>query len=118
MSSLPFSRGQLFLSLALLMIFLGGQGCAHPGTPMHPTCRELPTVEECKEAAQTITETCLRTCIEMQCAGIQVNCNSDEIQEMCRTRSSPSEGIVALGYVIRFSDTPTSCELPLKLPCE
>jgi hypothetical protein len=33
---------------------------------------------------------------------------------MCRAKNNPSEGIFALGYVIRFSDIPTSCEHPLK----
>jgi hypothetical protein len=84
--------------------------CLHPGTPMHPTCRELPTVEECVAAAQVITSACLKKCVEMQCSGIKVNCASEEIQKKCEEKKS--EGVVALGYVVRFSDRPTSCDNP------
>jgi hypothetical protein len=91
-------------------VFLLWCACAHPGTPMHPTCRELPTVEECREVAQVITHPCLRQCVEKQCAGIKVNCNSEEIQKNCKDQSS--EGVSALGYVVRFSNRPTSCENP------
>ncbi|ATB33589.1 hypothetical protein [Melittangium boletus] len=77
---------------------------------MHPTCRELPTVEECKAAAQVISYPCLRECVEKQCAGVKVNCASEEIQSACRSKSS--EGLIALGYVVRFSDKPTSCMNP------
>lgn len=44
-----------FVPLALL----AGSGCgtpAQPGTPMNSTCRELPTVEECREAANVIED--------------------------------------------------------------
>lgn len=84
--------------------------CAHPGTPMHPSCRELPTIEECRAAAQVITHPCLRQCIEKQCAGVKVNCNSEEIRKTCKDNSS--ESLSALGYVVRFSDRPTSCDNP------
>jgi hypothetical protein len=90
--------------------FLLWCACVHPGTPMHPTCRELPTIEECRAAAQVITHPCLRQCVEKQCAGIKVNCNSEEIQKNCKEKNS--EGLIALGYVVRFSDRPTSCDNP------
>lgn len=96
----------------LVMGLLSWAGCVHPGTPMHPTCRELPTIEECKAAAQVITEACLRQCVEMQCAGIKVNCGSEEIQRTCKAQNS--EGVTALGYVVRYSDAPTSCDNPSK----
>ena len=95
----------------------GWSGCAHlsqTGTPMHPTCRELPTVEECQAAAQVITDPCLKKCVEVQCSGVKVNCRSEQIQKDCAAKSNRAEGIVALGYVARFSDTPTSCEQPSK----
>ncbi len=90
------------------LLLLGA--CAHQGTPMHPTCRELPTVEECQAAAQVIAHPCLRECVEKQCAGIKVNCGSEEVQRSCRKQSS--EGLMALGFVVRFSDKPTSCMSP------
>jgi hypothetical protein len=46
----------------------------------------------------------------MQCAGVKINYGSAEIQKTCKDKSS--EGIVALGYVVRFSDRPTSCDHP------
>jgi hypothetical protein len=75
-----------------------------------PHCGELPTVEECRAAAQVITHPCLRQCVEKQCAGINVNCDSEEIKKNCKGQNS--EGLIALGYVVRFSDRPTSCDDP------
>jgi hypothetical protein len=49
----------------------------------------------------------------MQCAGVKVNCGSEEIQKRCR-EAKEAEGIVPLGYVIRFSDVPVSCDQPSK----
>jgi hypothetical protein len=56
-----------FAQAFFLVVALVGAGCAHSGTPMHPSCRELPTVEECQAAAQVITHECLRKCVELQC---------------------------------------------------
>lgn len=90
-----------------------GSGCAHPGTAMQGSCRELPSVEECQAAAGVMTDSCLRMCVEMQCAGVKVNCGSAEIQKRCR-EASDAEGITPLGYVVRFSDVPVSCDHPSK----
>ncbi|MFL5345978.1 MAG: hypothetical protein ACJ8AT_14400 [Hyalangium sp.] len=79
---------------------------------MSSTCSEVPTVEECQAAAQVITSDCLKKCVEMQCAGIKINCSSPEIQKNCKDKSS--EGIVAMGYVARFDDVPVSCASPWK----
>ncbi|MDC0713459.1 hypothetical protein POL68_33655 [Stigmatella sp. ncwal1] len=87
-------------------------GCAHPGTPMHSSCRELPTLEECQAAAQTIAHDCLRQCVELQCSGVKINCQSEAIQKNCRENNNASEGLISLGYVIRFSNRPTSCNNP------
>jgi hypothetical protein len=95
----------------LILVLLTGFGCIHVGTPMNSSCRELPTIEECQTAARVITNDCLKKCVEMQCTGIKINCNSEEIRKRCRDRNT--EGIVALGYVVRFSNIPTSCEHPL-----
>src|SRR5689334_2737825 len=92
-------------------------GCAHFNqtvTPMHSACRELPTIEECQAAAQVITHECLRKCVELQCAGVKVNCGSEEIQKQCQKRTNRSTGEVALGYVERFFNAPTSCDKPSK----
>ncbi|ADO71579.1 uncharacterized protein STAUR_3791 [Stigmatella aurantiaca DW4/3-1] len=86
-------------------------GCIHGGTPMSSVCRELPTVEECQVSARVITHPCLRKCVELQCAGVKVNCRSEEIQRKCRDQGSGAPG-AALGYVVRFSDAPTSCDHP------
>jgi hypothetical protein len=53
---------------------------------------------------------CLRQCVQLQCTGVKINCGSAEIQKKCKDKSG--EGIVALGYVVRFSDRPTSCSSP------
>jgi hypothetical protein len=112
--SFSFFTHPRFPRAFFLMVFLVWTGCAHSGTPMHPSCRELPTVEECQAAAQVITHECLRKCVELQCTGVKVNCQSTEIQKRCKEQSSQSEGITALGYVVRFSDIPTSCNNPSK----
>lgn len=103
------NRGLLgaFFTLAGLVL----AACVHFGTPMHAVCREVPTVEECKASAQAITHECLRKCIEIQCTGIKINCRSEEIQKKCNERNSNSPGST-MGYVIRFSDKPTSCDHP------
>jgi hypothetical protein len=79
---------------------------------MSSTCRELPTVEECQAAAQVITYECLRKCVEMQCAGVKINCHSPDIEKNCKDKSNA--GIVALGYVAHLSNVPTSCDSPWK----
>jgi hypothetical protein len=63
---------------------------------MNSTCRALPTVEECIKATQSITQDCLRRCIELQCAGVQINC--DEAAR-AKCKKDREEGILTLGYV-------------------
>jgi hypothetical protein len=96
----------LTLSLALP----GSTGCVH-GTPMHPICRELPSVEECLAAARMITGECLKKCVELQCAGVKVDCRSEKIRKDCEEKTDRAKGIVALGYVDRTSES--SCDKPL-----
>jgi hypothetical protein len=100
---------------SLGLVFLLWTGCVHPdqsATPMHPTCLELPVVEECLAASRVITDGCLRKCVELQCSGVKVNCHSETIRKSCEEKTNRAEGSVALGYVDRFSDTPTSCDKP------
>lgn len=93
-----------FLVQAVLFLAV----CAHPGKPMNSGCRELPTVEECQLAAQSITHVELRQCVESQCSAIQINCGSKDIQEKCREKNG------ALGYVERPSHVQPSFKQPLK----
>ncbi len=100
---------------ALWVLALGmaacGAGRTGPGvteTPMKSDCRGLPTIEECRTAAMVITDECLRGCVQMQCAGVKVNC-SEYIQKECKKHSS--EGISPFGFVYRTSET--SCEKPV-----
>jgi hypothetical protein len=87
--------------------------CAHPGTPMHPFCRELPTVEECHAAAQEITHDDLRRCVEAQCTAIKINCNDPETKEKCREQNNIAPG-TNLGYVEHSPDASPSYAQPLK----
>lgn len=82
--------------------------CAHPGAPMSSGCRELPTVEECQSAAQSITQVDFRQCVELQCSAIQINCGSKDIQKKCAEKNG------ALGYVERPSHVQPSFKQPLK----
>jgi hypothetical protein len=110
-------KGAGVTSASAALLLLVWTGCAHPvqtETPMHPVCRELPTVEACLASAQVITDACLKKCVEMQCTGIKINCRSEIVQKSCAAKNNPDAGTVALGYVERFSDTPTSCDSPSK----
>lgn len=103
-------QGQL--SAVLLVGLVLGFACAtpsQPGTAMHPSCRELPTVEECRAAAAQITDECLRGCINLQCAGVQVNCG-EYVRKECNKKSMP--GNIVLGYAQRGAAT--TCDNPAK----
>lgn len=104
----PVLRCALFVQVGLSLAM-----CAHPGTPMHSVCRELPTVEECRSAAQSITQDELRQCVESQCSTIQINCGSKDIQEKCREKNGAYPGS-NLGYIERPSHVQPSFKQPLK----
>ncbi|NOK21969.1 hypothetical protein [Corallococcus carmarthensis] len=79
-----------------------------PGTPMHAACRELPTIEECRAAARSITDECLRECVSLQCGGAKINCGAD-VKKECALRKGT--GVSALGYVWRPADA--GCQNPV-----
>ena len=86
------------LRIAAPMAVLVSMGCATrqlPGTPMSSVCQELPTVEECLSAAQSITDVCLKTCVEAQCAGVEVKCDAT-VREQCE--KDRKAGVFTLGY--------------------
>jgi hypothetical protein len=74
---------------------------------MSTTCLEVPSVEECRAAAAAIENICLRNCVELQCAGIKVNCDAN-IQQRCKALNEGKQGAVG-GYVVRKGQT---CEQP------
>lgn len=101
-------RGAVFSAVLVSLRCVMPAAVQLPGTPMSQACRELPTVEECRAAAQVITDACLRGCVELQCTGIKVNC-SDFIKKECQKRNEA--GVTYLGYVWR-PDT-ASCSKPV-----
>jgi hypothetical protein len=97
---------------------LGLSGCAHPGqtgTPMSSTCREVPTVEECRAVARGITDECLAGCVRLQCAGIQVNCDEYARESCKRDREA---GLETLGYVKMTGKTSCTTRLSEVNWCE
>jgi len=100
------------------------------GTPMHGKCRYLPTVEDCKAAAdQYIEDDCLRDCIRRLCVVGKAKCGDEEdIPLHCVTRKA--EGYDVGGYVpeqsmsepLRSCTQPREdidwCQLPFTPPCQ
>jgi hypothetical protein len=113
------------LLLVLLSMACATSSTQPPGasaTPMSLTCNELPTVEECKQAAIALTNSLLRECVLMQCGCIRVNCG-DNVKAECKARSDARDEPVA-GYVERKGQTPQAprgeiawCEVPLIPSC-
>jgi hypothetical protein len=65
---------------------------------MSSTCRELPTVEECREGATVITNERLMDCVRQQCTRIKLNCG-DMVRAECKLRSQ-EQGETAMGYTL------------------
>ena len=85
--------------------------CATPSasseTPMSLTCREVPTVEECLDAAATIENVCLRPCVERQCSGAKVACDENIVKKCNRLNESRRDKVG--GWVERKDQT---CKAP------
>jgi hypothetical protein len=64
---------------------------------------ELPTVEECREAAMDITDDLLRMCVRRQCGEIEVKC-SEAIRRKCKEDSKNSRRTV-LAYTFATYDS-------------
>lgn len=97
--------------LVLLSILTTVGGCVsvfdQPGTPMgaDSTCKELPTVEQCKAVARAIGHDCLRGCVMLQCTGVKIKCG-EYARERCQ---QPRD----LGKVAAYVDPgPRDCEIP------
>jgi hypothetical protein len=105
----------LFLSGAVLLV-----SCASMGTPMHGTCRHMPTVEACQAAADKyITDDCLRNCVRHLCVEGTAKCGAEEeIPGYCALRQR-ADGVTG-GYVPKpkqvgeENDPPRTCTLPRK----
>jgi hypothetical protein len=89
---------------------------------MSTDCREVPTAEECRAAAENITNKCLRECVQMQCSGVKVNC-SEYIRKKCED-DSRALGADVGGFVYGGPQTCQQpkkelywCELPLSREC-
>jgi hypothetical protein len=73
-----------------------------PGEPMKSTCPatiELPTVEECREAASVITNELLYSCVKRQCSDITVQC-TEESRRRCKLYNSQGAGRTVLAYTL------------------
>jgi hypothetical protein len=115
-------RAVFSLVAALLPAWSGCAAVYQPVTPMRSTCRNLPTVEECREAAEVITEPCLKNCVMSQCAGAKIQCDAKALkkcQELGRGREGPTGGFVTAGK--QTCEQPRQeinwCELTLPRRC-
>lgn len=100
-------------TLAAVFISMGCATLQQSGIPMSSVCLELPTVEECLSAAQSITDVCLKACVEAQCVGVEVKCDAS-VREQCE--KDRKAGIFTLGYTyMTLSMTVQArCKNPLK----
>lgn len=111
------------IAVAGLLLLAACSTTKVPGTPMRQTlCRAVPTVEECRAAAESVDDTCLRECIQLQCSGVLVKC-SDYIQQKCRDDGKKRRGDIG-GFVFRGAQTCRQpkeeiywCELPMSDKC-
>jgi hypothetical protein len=95
------------LSAPLSLGLLPWLGCAtptprQPGTPMKTSCPasiELPTVEECVEAASEIRGELLGSCVRQQCRDITVTC-SEWSRSICKVGSQANPGLSILGFTL------------------
>lgn len=88
-------------NIVWMVVFLAWSGCGtpvQPGTPMNSTCKELPTVEECREGANAITNERLWDCIRQQCTRIKIRCG-DLVRVDCKKRSQ-QQGETAMGFTL------------------
>jgi hypothetical protein len=100
---------EMVVMLVPLIVF----GCAapiprHPGTQMKTSCPasiELPTIEECVEAASGITGELLGSCVRRQCRDITVTCG-EWSRSICKLESEarPGTNVLAL-TLITFQGT-------------
>jgi hypothetical protein len=88
----------LLLAALGLLIWSGCGTPTQPGTPMTSTCRDLPTVEECRAGADAIKDERLWSCVRQQCTRITVNCG-DMVRAECK-RQSTALGTTILGYTL------------------
>ena len=65
---------------------------------MSSTCRELPSVEECREGANVIQNERLWDCVRQQCTRVKINCG-DLVRAECQKRSQ-EEGGTVMGYTL------------------
>lgn len=83
---------------------------------------QMPTVEECQEAAKVISNEALRECVKEQCGAISLVCD-EETRKVCK--ESKAKGQDVLAYVIRLESTSLSsrvkeahwCEEPTSFKC-
>jgi hypothetical protein len=91
-------------------------------TPMSPTCREVPTIEECQAEAGFIEDPCLKNCVLKQCSGAKVVCN-EHVQQKCQFLNQ-QKGSKIGGYVERKEqdclipkDEIGWCQIPMSRQC-
>jgi len=87
---------------------------------MQGTCKNLPTVEECRAAARKyITDDCLRDCVVRLCGEVTIKCGAEEeLPRYCALHNRA--GAVKGGYVPHPEEVgeennpPRTCTLPRK----
>ena len=102
--------------LAAVLLF----GCATPAPSANEasepcinadeTCRNLPSVNDCRRVASGIHNTCLKSCVLRQCEQASVRCG-ELVEKMCKERSERHR---RAGDVTGFSQIGT-CKQPREI---
>lgn len=115
------------LQVLTLSIGIYAMGCAGRNilaeTPMNTTnCTQLPTVEECRTAAEVIDDDCLRECVMAQCAGVKVNCSEVASRKCAVRREQKGQAVGGFvdieGQTCRIPKEEINwCQIPMSRPC-
>lgn len=98
----------LFLSSVVLLLSCSANG----GIPMHGTCRNVPSVEECQAAADHyIQNFCLRDCIRHLCVVGRPRCGED-VKLACATSKAHGKEIGGYVPLPEANEPPRSCKQP------
>jgi len=100
--------------------FLAPLTCIPP-TPMRSsTCTRLPSVEQCLGVSWSITDDCLRKCVQAQCKGATVKCGDAYTELKCIPKGNGRVGgfVPPRGQTCSIPwDEVNWCDLPLSSHC-